>query len=59
MTVYKHLYLKGVRIYIVFPKKVFDFLNLYCEKMQNVPLMHPMTNQPVPDPATGQPISMS
>lgn len=48
-----------MRIDVVFPAEVYDFLERLCIKMQNVPITQPMTNTPIPDPVTGQPVPMS
>ena len=62
MIAWRYIYsfsLKGMRIDVVFPREVYEFLERLCQKMQTVPTTHPTTNVPIPDPTTGQPVPMS
>ena len=47
-----------MRIDVVFPQEVYEFLERLCQKMQTVPITQPMSNVEIPDPVTGQPVPM-
>jgi hypothetical protein len=51
--------MKGVKLSIVFPQEVYDFLKEVCTKMTTIPALNPMTGQKLVDPATGQTVGMS
>ncbi len=47
-----------MRIDVVFPQEVYEFLERLCQKMQTVLITQSMSNVDIPDPVTGRPVPM-
>lgn len=50
---------KGVKISIIFPEEIYNFLEAVSKKLATVPLLNPMDGQPFKDPVTGKQVHVS